>query len=174
MLTIGQLISIIGAMYLIYKFDEKKIKHLIPYLMFGLFGILISLMTAYGRASEGIEQSLAKRYCILSLPFTLLFFVSILIHYAYFNRWSNLKYVKNIFLVFILFFFSYLIFTQGRYIKLASQKNQDILVAKELVLNADYSNNMVKNLIYPYPEKLKIHVEILKKYRFSLYYSSSL
>lgn len=173
-LTIGQLISIIGAIYLIYKFDKEKIKRLIPYLMFGLFGILISLMTAYGRASEGIEQSLAKRYCVLSLPFTLLFFVSILIHYEYFNRWNSIKYIKNIFLIFILFLFLYLIFTQGKYIKLASEKNQDILVAKQLVLNADYSNSMVKTLIYPYPEKLKIHVEILKKYRFSLYHSSSL
>lgn len=173
-LTIGQLISIIGAIYLIYKFDKEKIKRLIPYLMFGLFGILISLMTAYGRASEGIEQSLAKRYCVLSLPFTLLFFVSILINYEYFNRWSSIKYIKNIFLIFILFLFLYLIFTQGKYIKLASEKNQDILVAKQLVLNADYSNSMVKTLIYPYPEKLKIHVEILKKYRFSLYHSSSL
>ena len=173
-LTIGQLISIIGAIYLIYKFDKEKIKRLIPYLMFGLFGILISLMTAYGRASEGIEQSLAKRYCVLSLPFTLLFFVSILIHYEYFNRWSSIKYIKNIFLIFILFLFLYLIFTQGKYIKLASEKNQDILATKELVLNANYSNSKVKDLIYPYPEKLKIHVEILKKYRFSLYHSSSL
>lgn len=173
-LTIGQLISVIGATFLIYKFDKEKTKRLIPYLIFGLFGILTSLMTAYGRASEGIEQSLAKRYCALSLPFTLLSFVSILIHYEHFNRWNSTKYVKNIFLVLILFLFSYLIFTQGRYIKLANEKNQDILATKELVLNANYSNSKVKDLIYPYPEKLKIHVEILKKHRFSLYHSSSL
>jgi hypothetical protein len=169
--SIGQFISIFGATYLIFKFDREKLKRLIPYLIFGLFGVLISLMTAYGRASEGIEQSLAKRYCILSLPFTLLFFVSIIIHFEYLNRWNSLKFVKNAFLLSVLAFFSYLIFTQGRYIKLANEKNTDILAAKELVLKSDYSNIMVKNFIYPYPERLKNHVEVLKKYKFSLYYS---
>lgn len=172
--TIGQLVSIFGATYLIYKFDREKLKRLIPYLIFGLFGVLISLMTAYGRASEGVEQSLAKRYCILSLPFTLLFFVSILIHFEYLSRWNSLKLVKNAFLLSVLAFFSYLVFTQGRYIKLANEKNTDILAAKELILQSDYSNIMVKNFIYPYPDRLKNHVEILNKYRFSLYHSGSL
>jgi len=173
-LTTGQLISIIGATYLVFKFDKGKTKRLIPYLMFGIFGILTSLMTAYGRASEGLEQSLSRRYCILSLPFTLLFFVSVLINYEYFNRWNSLKYVKSIFLLLMLPLFSYLIFTQIRYIKQANDKNKEILVAKELVLKEDYSNNMVRNVIYPYPEKLKNHVRILRKHGFSLFYSSSL
>ncbi len=38
------------------------------------------------------------------------------------------------------------------------------LAAKELVLKSDYSNIMVKNFIYPYPERLKNHVEVLTKY----------
>ena len=172
--TMGQLISIISATYLLHKFDKKKMKYLISYLIFGLFGILTSLMTAYGRASEGVGQSLTRRYCTLSLPFILLFFVSLLIHYKYLNRWSTMKYVKNIFSVFILFLFSYLIFIQGKYIRQANEKNHDIFEAKEMLLNADYSNDLVKNLIYPYPDRLKIHVEVLKKYKFSLYDSSSL
>lgn len=172
--TIGQLISIISATYLLKKYDKEKMIRFIPYLIFGLFGILMSLMTAYGRASEGVEQSLSRRYCILSLPFTLLFFVSILIHYEYFNRWNSLKYVKSIFLLLIISLFSYIMFTQMRYIKQANEKNQEILVAKEFVLKEDYSNTMVKNLIYPFPKRLKKHVEILKKHRFSLFPASSL
>jgi hypothetical protein len=170
-LTVIQLMSIISAFYWIFRFDKAKLTQWMPFFMFAFFGILTGLMTAYGRASEGVEASLARRYCTLSLPFTLMFFVSIMINLNYLNRWKSaisLRYypLSSIPIVCSLFYF---IQIQNKYLKVSDKRNQDTIIAKQHILMSDFEHPSVKENIFPFPEKLAEKVAIMKKYKMGIF-----
>jgi hypothetical protein len=170
-LSLIQLTSIISAFYWIYRFDKAKLTQWMPFFMFAVFGILTSLMTAYGRASEGIELSLARRYCILSSPFTLMFFVSVMVNLNYLSRWKSVVQLRlyTFRAIPISACFFYLIYIQNQYLKIANKRNQDTVIAKQLILISDFQHPTVKENIYPFPERLEGKVEIMKKYKLGMF-----
>jgi hypothetical protein len=171
LLSIVQLTSIISAFYWIFRFDKAKLTQWMPLFMFAVFGILTSMMTAYGRASEGVELSLARRYCTLSLPFTLMFFVSVMINLNHLNRWKSVISLRFYALLSIPIAgsFFYLIHIQNQYLKIADKRNQDTIIAKEHILMSDFQHPTIKENIYPFPERLEEKVEIMKKYKLGVF-----
>ncbi len=170
--SVIQLLTIITAFYLQYKSEREKFYQSLPFMAFGLFGILTSLMTAYGRAVEGTGQSLSRRYCVLSLPFTLIFFVSVIILITHLEKWKKPKYIQNTVAGLTVLLLGYLLSSQIRYLQLAEDRNKEIMVGKEHILRGDYQHSSIRNVVYPIPERLDSRVEVLKKYQLSLYNQS--
>ncbi len=168
LLSILQLCSIGLAAYNLYVHDKKVLKNTAPLAVFGLFGLLSSLLVAYGRASEGLEQALSKRYCTLSLPFVLIFIVSIMINLKYTKIKSKPLTLALRFTV-IFLFFTYIILYQYRAMNFAINRNKEIMVAQKAVLKSDYLHPLVKVNIYPNPEQLDKKVLIMRKYKMGIF-----
>jgi hypothetical protein len=167
-LSIIQLFSMALAAYNLFVHDKKELKNMFPLAIFGLYGILSSAMVAYGRASEGIEQALSKRYCTLSLPFVLIFIVSVMINLKYTKVKSKQVSLRQNFAITFVFFI-YIILYQYRAMNFAINRNKEIIVAQAAILNSDYLNPLVKTNIYPNPEHLYPKVLILKKYKMAMF-----
>jgi hypothetical protein len=163
--SVFQSLSISTAFYLLYRLNKEKFTKSIPLIIFALFGILTSIVTGYGRAADGIAQSLSRRYCTLSLPFTLVFLVSIIIHLEYSKYWQITKIIKPLVILFGIYF----LFYQIRYIYLTEERNREVSVAESKILQSDFLHYTIKKSVYPYPEYLESKVIILKKHSLSLY-----
>jgi hypothetical protein len=171
--SIIQLLSIMSAFYFLFKFDKEKFTKSIPFIAFGLFGLLISVITGYGRAIDGISQSLSRRYCVLSMPFSIIFFVSLIIHFEFIKYYKKPLLIKQLLTSFVCLFFVYTVFYQVKWFHIAEIKNHDVIVAKERILKRDFFHKTIEKEVYTYPEFLEKKVDILKKYKLSLYYIST-
>jgi hypothetical protein len=62
-----------------------------------------------------------------------------------------------------------LVSNQIWYFEVATVRHQEIVIAKEAVLQKQWNHPLVKKTIYPYPNDLPLLAGILEKYKLSIY-----
>jgi hypothetical protein len=164
------LLILLGSFWYFWRKDTQKFQYLLPFYAFALVGFLSGTMAAYGRASEGYMQSFTSRYVTLSMPYMVSFLVILGVVFKHVYTQSMIKRLMLfVFCGIVLVMTKGLVSNQIWYFEVATVRHQEIVIAKEAVLQKQWNHPLVKKTIYPYPNDLPLLAGILEKYKLSIY-----
>ncbi len=145
--------------YLICRGREQLLKAL-PWMSLGLFALLASGLTAFGRFGAGVEQAMSSRYYAVSSLYLVAVMITSLIALAEYRRQFKIGWLGPLIGI---GFFGMLITNNYFYgIELAGVQNKTLVAVQACVKTATAQNHQCLTQTYPYPDVAWKRIEYLK------------
>ncbi len=151
-----------------------KFHVLVPYIALSLYSVFSAMLTGVARSGFGLRQALSSRYVTISNLFWICNIVLLCLlanrrHIRFKNRLVSIRPIVFLIVIIIVFFL-----TVNSINSVSSLKEHYRIIkpARDELLSAQPMDDELLKRLYPDPNAVRLFVEILKKYKLSVFRES--